>query len=317
MSKNDKVYRFLAWSSIYQKHPQHFESLFATLNKQNRRSAWEGLLYKNISKNSSDWDIINLIYVNDFNLLEDDFKTQLYDLFLEEERNISNFYKNSELSFITSLDEHYPDIFKSKLLLASNLDNNNNNNDKAEYIPNVFTYKGDISLLNANFMRRAIIGTRHPEDEIATKEEIRRIFNKYPDSICVTGLASGIDTFGINIFTKSICFIGEELTGFIQKKQRDSQRLIAKKKVLTSGLILSHKLQHEKISSFDFKTSLLERNLFVTLISDTIHPIEYGIKSGTISAINFAIQNNKPIYTPKVLTTIDVQKKYKDTINFY
>ena len=314
MSNNEIVYRFLAWSSIYQKHPQHFESLFASLNKQARKSAWEGLLYKSFSKKTSDRDIINLIYVNDFNLLEEEFKTQLFDLFLEEKRNISNYYKNSDLSFITSLDEHYPDIFKSKLLLASNLDNKN---DKAEYIPNVFTYKGDINLLSANFMKRAIIGTRHPKDEIVTKKEISRIFNKYPDSICVTGLASGIDTFGINIFTKSICFIGEELTGFIQKKQRDSQRLTAKEKVLKSGLILSHKLQHEKIASFDFKTSLLERNLFVTLISNTIHPIEYGIKSGTISAINFAIQNNKPIYTPKVLTTTDIQKKYKDTINFY
>ncbi|MGS0972974.1 MAG: DNA-processing protein DprA [Candidatus Izemoplasmataceae bacterium] len=314
MNNLNVLSRFLAWSSVLQKYPQYFESLFSNLNKLARKSTWEGLLYKNISTNSSDKDILNLIFKNDHNLLENDFKDQLYTYYLEEKRNIFDFYSNTKYSFITSLDESYPEIFKEKLLLSLN---NDNNNTKVQYIPNVFIYRGEITLLNKDFLKRAVIGTREPKNESKTKDEIRRIFNKYPKSVCVTGLASGIDTFGINIFTKSICFIGEDITNFINKKQRDLQRLEAKKKVLQSGLILSHKLPHDKLSSFDFKTALLERNLFVTLISDTIHPIEYGIKSGTISAINYAIYNNKPIYTPKALISDEVQKRFKDQIEFY
>ena len=73
----------------------------------------------------------------------------------------------------------------------------------------------------------------------------------------------------------------------------------------------------DSINKFSIKAGLLERNLFVILMSNTVHPIEYTIKSGTISAINFAIKNNKEIYRPKELVGKTAQLKYQSDIKFY
>ncbi len=88
--------------------------------------------------------------------------------------------------------------------------------------------------------------TRNIKDYDKTKYEVMRFNKKYSNAICVSGLASGIDLLGSNIFDKSIVYVTET---------------IPKKKILETGLILSHVLPHNELTS------------------DIVLPIEYGMKS--------------------------------------
>ncbi len=82
-------------------------------------------------------------------------------------------------------------------------------------------------------------------------------------------------------------------------------------------LVLSHVLPHNVLNMIECWNALLNRNLFIVLTADIVLPIEYGIKSGTISAINHAIRNNKEIFTPRSLVEDDVVKRFKENITYY
>ncbi len=310
---NEKTLRIITWKEMLQRHPKFFNSFVKELYKKNIKAAWQAKIYKFLNENMTDEDIIDFLVDSDSNLLSDDRKEEMRNAFQKIYNELEVFYKNKNVKFITSLDKEYPKEFKT--ILKSNY--NSTKTSTLQYIPNIFVFEGNLHLLTNKAKKLAIIGTRECKNIKATKLEIRKIRTKYPDAICVTGLASGVDSMGVNEFDNSICFIGEDLTEFIRKKQKDKDRFAAKQKVIKSGLILSHKLPHEKMSPIDYKNALLERNLFVVLLANSVHPIEFGIKSGTISAITHAIKNNKAIYTPKILVEDNVITKYKSKIMFY
>lgn len=309
---NNTHLRMIAWREMFLKHSELFDSFFGNMSQKNKSALWESYLFDYFERKYTDNEIISTINSKNFNLLSIDDNEKLASLYFKMLDYIKSKYDSFDINLLTSLDDVYPDIFKK--VLRNNLENNSN---QIQYIPNIFVYNGSIGLLRKETKKLAIIGTRESKDIIETKREVSRIHVKYPSAICVTGLASGVDTMGVLEFEESICFIGEELLTFIKRNQKDTDRRQAKEKVMNKGLILSHKLPHESMSQFDFRTALLERNLFVVLLSESIHPIEFGIKSGTISAINHAIKNNKPIFTPSSLITEDVKKKYSENIKFY
>lgn len=305
------VIRYLSWEKIYSEASDHFKDLLKCKSENECRILFNSKLHKMISENLTDDEIIEDICFGSNDLFSSNEsiirKLKLELCYIQNHLSKSNKGFNN---YLCSIDEKFPKAFKD--VLESNLIPDNNK----QYIPLIFKYKGNLDLLNRNG-RRAIIGTRHPLDEGKTLQHIEVIKKKYPESVCVTGLASGIDSMGVNVFENSICFIGENLDTFIAKEQRDEKRLAAKKKVLDRGLLLTHIVTTEKLNQFTARQALLDRNLFVVLISETVHPIEYTIKSGTISAINHAIKNGKKVYTPKELINNQVIEKFKTNINFY
>ncbi len=88
-------------------------------------------------------------------------------------------------------------------------------------------------------------------------------------------------------------------------------------KILNCGLVLSHVLPHNELNMIESRNALLNRKLFIVLTADIVLPIEYGMKSGTISAINQAIRNNKEIYTPRSLDEEDITERFKENITYY
>ncbi len=81
--------------------------------------------------------------------------------------------------------------------------------------------------------------------------------------------------------------------------------------------MLSHVLRHNVLNMIESRNALLNRNLFIVLTADIVLPIEYGMKSGTISAINQAIRNNKEIYTSRSLDEEDIIERFKENITYY
>ncbi len=224
----------------------------------------------------------------------------------------TNFYRFSNIKFTSIIDNDYPSNLKE--VFISEIDNDIK---KKQYIPLIFFYYGNIDLLKSNDKKCAIVGTRHIKDYEVTKHEVMRVNNKHKNAICVSGLASGIDSLGSNIFDKSIVYVTETIPKIISKRERDDFRYEAKKKILETGLILSHVLPHQELNMIESRNALLNRNLFIVLTADIVLPIEYGMKSGTISAINHAIKNNKEIFTPRSLVEDDVVRRFKEDITYY
>lgn len=311
----NNTFRLIAWSTMLIEYPKYFDSFLSNLPMKSKKSLWQSYLYKFFNQGYTDDEIIMSITKKNFNLLISDDIEDIISDYNKTINYVTDFYTKNKVNLLTSFDLYYPDSFKR--ILIENLSQTSHGSDELQYIPNVFVHHGDLALLKDNTKKLAIIGTRESKNFDVTRLEIQRIHKKYPDAVCVTGLASGIDSMGVLEFEKSICFLGEDLFAFIKRNQKDTSRLQAKEKTIRNGLIITHKLPHENIASFEFKNALLERNLFVVLLSDSVHPIEFGIKSGTISAINHAIKNNKRIYTPSSLVSDDVKSKYQKDIKFY
>lgn len=308
----ESIIRYLAWEELFTRYRLLFADWLGCQSDDGTRIIFNSIIHDGMRSNLSDREIFAGIFDKKKNLFSQfiDDTVDVWTAFEKISNQLLNSNDNSKVKYLVSIDSLYPSEF------LDILNKNRNANGHKQYIPIAFQYIGDLSLL-ANLEKRAIIGTRHPQNIDVAKTYIYAIYNKYPNSICVTGLAAGIDSMGVSIFDRSVCFIGENLTQFLNREQKDLLRLQAKGKCLKSGLIMSHVISSNKMNALSAKQALLDRNLFVVLLSNTIHPIEFSIKSGTISAINHAIRNNKPIYSPRILTDDFVQSKYRKEIVFY
>lgn len=252
------------------------------------------------------------------------FKTQ-NSLFVEDSfikfketfNNIFNYieayYKFTSISMCNIRSDQFPPALR-KLVQNQSVDSYDLKH--IQYVPTMFQYYGNSIELFIKKSKFAIIGTRKVNSIELVRSEIAKIRNKY-NGVCISGLAEGVDTLGSEIFKNSIVFIAEPISGILTKKERNILRFNVKKKILNSGVIYSHVMPHVNQTKGDIINSLLDRNLFVVLTADSVHPIKFGMKSGTINAINHAILNNKPIYTPKKMVSDEIVEKYQNKIKFY
>src|SRR5690625_2022735 len=150
-----------------------------------------------------------------------------------------------------------------------------------EDIMPMFMYaKGDISLLNKNKKRIAIIETRKPTKrsiEITKKLSITFIDQDY---IIVSGLADGIDTIShevaLNNNGKTIAVLPTNFKKIYPVKNKELAQEISKE-----GLLLTSIGPKENT----YKSTFLERNKYVANISDIILFIETNIKICTMNII--------------------------------
>lgn len=168
-------------------------------------------------------------------------------------------------------------------------------NEMTELIPEkimpLFMYsKGDISLLEVNQKRVAIVGTRHPSPKaIAITKKLTRKFVE-DNYVIVSGLAKGIDTIS---HETAIVHKGKTIavlpTNFNKIYPKENQELA--KKILDGGLLVTSIGPKENT----YKSSFLDRNQYLANISDIVVVTETNLKSGTMNTIRNASEASKKI----------------------
>lgn len=224
-----------------------------------------------VRENSFD---INKIINNIKNFInEDDYKC--FELILKEAEEEIKQNTEKGIKLITILSENFP----SKLYSLS---------DPIIYL----YYYGDISLLKKDSV--GIIGTRKPtEQSIEDTKKITEIISK--KYVTVSGLALGIDTIGHRTTIDSNGKTIAVLPSSIDNIQPASNKELAKDIINTGGLIVSEYSTGTKIATFNYA----KRDRIQAALSDTLIVPEAEEKSGTMIAVEHALNQGKKVYQLK------------------
>lgn len=160
-----------------------------------------------------------------------------------------------------------------------------------EKILPLFIYcKGDISLLQKNRKRIAIVGTRSPSVEAI--EITRKLTKKFIEKnyVIVSGLAEGTDSIAhettLENNGKTMAILPTNFDKIYPKTNKELS-----KKIVEDGLLLTAIGPAENT----YKSSFLERNQYVANISDIVLVTETNLKSGTMNTIRNASEAQKKI----------------------
>lgn len=160
----------------------------------------------------------------------------------------------------------------------------------AKNMPLFIYTKGDISLLDSDRIRVAIIGSRKPSNKsinitvIITQKFVNKNF------VIVSGLAKGIDTISHKTTLlnngKTIAVLP---TNFNKIYPSDNNELA--NEIRNKGLLMTAIGPNENT----YKSNFLNRNNYIANISDIVVVIETNIKSGTMNTIRNASEAGKKI----------------------
>lgn len=182
--------------------------------------------------------------------------------------------ENEKVELITILDEEYPKKLKQIY------DN-----------PIVLYVKGDKDLLNKNSL--AIIGCR--ENSIYGKEVATAVAKGLANQkiITISGLAKGIDSIAhretLKVGGKTIAVIGSGLDIIYPYENTNLANDIVK----TGGLIISEYPLGTKPKKLNFPA----RNRIISGLSNGIIVIEAKKKSGTMTTVDFALEQGKTVFS--------------------
>lgn len=256
--------------------------------------AW---IVKNIKPNMSDDELIKKIKKSI------NFENDLNDFFYDKQQEVkNNIDKISEYvdGFTAWGDENFPFKIDNGLLVErSHKCNRNTKKLKESEIPVFFAYKGDLKLLNTNYLNLAVIGLLNPKEAVRIVEEkILEILLLNDDIVIVSGLAHGCDSIAHKMALKysgvTVAILPSTLANIIPNDNSD----LAQQIVLNGGLLISEYYKEanakEQISRF------VERDRLQALFSDmVILSASYSrsdtfkdkkLDSGSIHAMNKAEQ---------------------------
>lgn len=187
---------------------------------------------------------------------------------------------------ITIFDEDYP-----KQLLS------------LKYPPMVLYYKGNKELLKEN--KLAIIGSRNPTSYALNA--VKLLCNQKKDKTVVSGLAKGIDAYAHENANKTIAVLGCGIDYIYPQCNFDLFKQIEKE-----GLIISEYPFNTKPLGFHFPF----RNRIIVALSTDIYVAECKEKSGTMTAINEALElGSKNLrILPFDIFTAQANKVYNNTL---
>lgn len=157
--------------------------------------------------------------------------------------------------------------------------------------PLFFYAKGNIDLIEQDFKRVSIIGTRKPNDDFIKKgrKAIKNYVNK--GFVTVSGLAEGIDTLThevtLELTGKTIAVLP---TNFIEIYPKKNIKLV--QDISEKGLLLSAMGPYEHT----YKSGFLERNTYVAAMCDELLVVQTNLKSGTMNTLRKASALGKKIY---------------------
>ncbi len=169
----------------------------------------------------------------------------------------------------------YADFEYSKLLLETH------------GFPPIMSYKGDISLLSANKLA-AIVGARNSSiNARAFAGRVARDLVK-EDFVCVSGLASGIDTAVHEASGKQTIAV---IAGGIDHIYPPENKKLFEK-IISESLLLAEL----PVGSKPLAQHFPQRNRIISGISQATIVIEAGLKSGSLITANFALEQNREVF---------------------
>ncbi|MDO4711019.1 MAG: DNA-processing protein DprA [Peptostreptococcaceae bacterium] len=151
-------------------------------------------------------------------------------------------------------------------------------------------YRGDISLLDSFSI--GMVGSRKPTSYgsyVANKfsSELSR-----SGVVIVSGLAQGIDTLSHKGATesngKTIAVLGTAINNIYPRKNEG----YAKELIQGGSLILSEFAPDHQTMPFHF----VQRNRLISALSDGLLIVEAGERSGTLTTVDFALEQGKPVF---------------------
>lgn len=191
-----------------------------------------------------------------------------------DKEDVEETLKSVTYPYITLLNSNYPECLK--------------------YIfkpPFVLFYKGDINLLNNNYKRIAVIGSRENSDygKISTENICKDLVKE--NVVIVSGLAKGIDSIAhstcLDNKGKTIAVLGNGININYPKENEELYRKIEKE-----GLIVSEYPNDVQPDSFNFP----QRNRIISGLSEGIVVVEAKEKSGTMNTVAHALEDGKQIF---------------------
>ncbi len=197
-------------------------------------------------------------------------ETDLKEIEKKQKVHIENNIKS-----INCFDENYP----INLLQISDM-------------PIVLYYKGDISLLNADY-KVSVIGTRTPNVEgIKLCEDLTKTLTE-AGCIIISGIAQGLDGIAnktaIENNGKTVAVTGVSLDKYYPRANMNLQKEIEEK-----GLVIS------EYAALDYKKdkfSFVERNRLIAALADAVCLVQARDKSGTMITMNYAIEYSKEVFS--------------------
>lgn len=159
--------------------------------------------------------------------------------------------------------------------------------------PMVLFYKGDISLLNKDILKVAVIGTRDFTPEIEEKE--RRIVREITrQAVTVSGLAMGCDAIAHDETIRSGGKTIAILPSSIQTIKPATNYNLAQEVLRTGGLLLSEYM-FNATATYEIKHRYIERDRLQPLFSNGVLLCASKSDGGSRIAVGHASAMNRPV----------------------
>ena len=177
--------------------------------------------------------------------------------------------------------------------------------------PAIIYYKGaEFSLISQYAI--ACVGTRKPTK--FSYNAVNYLVPQWVNNNCciVSGLACGVDKLShqscISAGGKTIAVLAHGLDSIYPEENKD----LADRILMSGGILMSEYPVGIKVDKYRF----INRNRLIVGISKAVIIYECDVKSGTMHNVNFALQQDKPIFCPDVREgIIDVQTGTKKLID--
>ncbi len=218
----------------------------------------ELLLYLSLKFNG-EWDII-FDFIKKKNRIDND--------------EMSSYVNSFNGNYITLLDPEYPDYLKN-----------------TRKPPFVIFYKGDISLLLTERRKMlGVIGSReNTEYGLRNCKLIIKDLNQ--DIVIISGLAKGIDGIAHKAALESKKRTIAVMGCSIDKPYPSENKYLYEEIIKNNGLIISEYGPNVETGSNNF----LLRNRIIASLSDTLFLVESYGRSGCMSTVSFALEENRNI----------------------
>jgi DNA processing protein len=201
----------------------------------------------------------------------------LYNLLLsyddaDYKKRLTDELAGQNASFITFLDEEYPDILR-----------------EIPDFPIILFYRGDIGLLKRELF--SVVGTRSPS------AYGKRVTREFADElsragfVIVSGMARGVDTIAhrtaLSNGMPTIAVWGTGIDVVYPSENRDLASEIVK-----NGLIITEYRPKTPPVNYNFP----HRNRIISGLSRSVLVTEAGEKSGSLITVNYAVDQGKNVY---------------------
>ncbi|MBQ3008997.1 MAG: DNA-protecting protein DprA [Oscillospiraceae bacterium] len=193
---------------------------------------------------------------------------------LEDVEGIFRKHLENEIDSINFSDERFPHRLKT-----------------IAYAPVVLFYKGDISLLDAQYTV-SIVGSRHINGEGEKACELISSGVAQSGAVVISGLAQGADSIAhkscVEAGGRTVAFAGVPLDEYFPKFNEKFQKELEKNHLVVSEYHCGYEYH---------RSNFVNRNRLIAAAGDALCLIQAKKKSGSLLTVNYAVEADKPVFT--------------------